>query len=147
MKLPCWPTLLYGLPCIISESHLSLRNTHHLWFAQGRVESLVPAGTSLTSHSLQLVLAKLRSLTWVLVSRGWPREPRTPRWVRGGRQAGQRRAKQKHNLASPLQTAHLLSASIWATAHNSPILILMTANSHKYTKLLNRSIQPTSNSV
>lgn len=57
-----------------------------------------------------------RPHTWVLVSRDKPQEPWTPYQLRGGRQAGQRRAKQKHNLASPQQTAHLLSASIWGTA-------------------------------
>ncbi len=69
-----------------------------------------------------------RPHTWVLVSRNQPRELWTPHWARGGRQAGQGRAKQKHNLASPWQTAHLLSASIWGTAHNLSIHILMMAN-------------------
>ncbi len=46
----------------IIYSCLSLRYIHHLWFTHGRVECLVPAGTSLTSHSLRLVLAKLRGL-------------------------------------------------------------------------------------
>ncbi len=71
--------------------------------------------------------------TWVLVSRDQPREPRAPHRARGGRQAGQRRAKQKHNLASPRQTAHLLSASIWGTAHRPSIHILMTANTEQHT--------------
>lgn len=47
---------------IMSYSCPSLRYIHHLWFAQGRVECLCPAGTSLTSHGLRLVLAKLRGL-------------------------------------------------------------------------------------
>lgn len=42
---------------IISHSCPTLRNIYHLWFAQGRAACRVPAGSSLTSHSLQPVLA------------------------------------------------------------------------------------------
>lgn len=114
--------LCFHMTYIISYSCHSLRYIHHLWFPQGRVECLCPAGTSLTSHGLRLVLAKPRGLIPGYWSAGTaPGALDPPPGYRGRRQAGQRRAKQKHNLVSPRQTAHLLSTSIWGTIHKQPL--------------------------
>lgn len=69
----------YFMANFIRYSCPSLTYIHHLWFAQGRVECLVPAGTSLTSRGLRLVLAKLRGFIPGYWSAGTgPRSPGPP---------------------------------------------------------------------
>lgn len=102
-------------------------------------EGLVSCGCWYLINLLQPVASvsqTVKSYTWVMVSRETLQEPGTPHCLGGGKQAGQRRAKQNHNLASPQQTAHLLSASIWGTAYSSSIQILKMANTqqHKHTQ-------------
>ena len=107
---------------IISYSCPSLRYTHHLWLCPRQSWMSCPCWYLVNlPWPAASVSQTEKPHTWVLVSRDRPQEPRTPCQARGGRQAGQRRAKQKHNLASPRQTAHLLSASIWATATQLPL--------------------------